>query len=137
VQIENPPQGYMQNCNVSPQFLMKNCTLAPSPEQPYLFNGFNGFDKLDKAYDNPLHQRAAACLDLLATIDKMTVEQAIDVAYSPVVAGVEPWQARLRKAWATASEDIKSKSDVADTYRVITDWNRRCDADAAGAVAYK
>src|SRR2546425_8866704 len=25
VQLENPPQGYMQNCNVSPQFLMKDC----------------------------------------------------------------------------------------------------------------
>ena len=27
VQIQNPPQGYMQNCNVSPQFLMKDCPL--------------------------------------------------------------------------------------------------------------
>ena len=59
VQIQNPPQGYMQNCNVSPQFLMKNCQLKPSPERPYLFNGFNGFAHLDQAYDNPLHQRAA------------------------------------------------------------------------------
>ena len=55
----------MQNCNVSPQFLMKDCPLEPSPDHPYLFNGFNGFDKLDEAYDNPLHQRAAMCVDLL------------------------------------------------------------------------
>ena len=54
VQVHNPPQGYMQNCNVSPQFLMKDCTLKPSAEAPYLFNGFLS---LTEAYDNPLHQR--------------------------------------------------------------------------------
>jgi acyl-homoserine-lactone acylase len=137
VQIENPPQGYMQNCNVSPQFLMKECALAPSPERPYLFNGFNGFDKLDQAYDNPLHQRAAACVDLLHGMEKMTIEDAIAVATSPNVSGVEPWQGRLRKAWSSASEDLRGKQELADCYRVIVDWNRRCDADSVGAVAYK
>ena len=34
VQIQNPPQGYMQNCNVSPQFIMKDCPLKPSAERP-------------------------------------------------------------------------------------------------------
>ena len=29
LQVHNPPQGYMQNCNVSPQFLMKDSGLKP------------------------------------------------------------------------------------------------------------
>jgi penicillin amidase len=137
VQIENPPQGYMQNCNVSPQFLMRDCPLKPSPERPYLFNGFNGFDKLDQAYDNPLHQRAKTCVDLLHGMEKMTVEDAIGVATSPIVSGVEPWQGRLRKAWQNASEEVRGKQALADCQRVIVDWNRRCDSDSVGAVAYK
>ncbi len=79
----------MQNCNVSPQFLMKDCTLKPSAEAPYLFNGFLN---LTEAYDNPLHQRAAACVDLLSTISRMTVNEAIDVAMSPNVFGADLWQ---------------------------------------------
>ncbi|HEX3725920.1 MAG TPA: penicillin acylase family protein, partial [Pirellulales bacterium] len=137
VQILNPPQGYMQNCNVSPQFLMKDCPLKADPERPYLFNGFNGFDKLDQAYDSPLHQRAAACVDLLAGTQKMTVDEAIAVADSPIVSGVEPWQARLRKAWSSASEELRENKELAGCYQVIIDWNRRCDADSVGAVAYK
>ncbi len=87
----------MQNCNVSPQFLMKDCPLVPSDDAPYLFNGFKGFDKLDLAADNPLHQRAAMCVDLLHNKTNMTVEDAIEIALSPAVYGAGMWQERLRK----------------------------------------
>ncbi len=137
VQITNPPQGYMQNCNVSPQFLMKECTLRPVSEKDYLFNGFNGFDKIGQAYDNPLHQRAAMCVDLLHDFKKMTIEDAIDVALSPAVYGADLWQQRLRTAWSGASADVRGKKELAALYEVIMNWNRRCDADAAGAVAYQ
>ncbi len=137
VQITNPPQGYMQNCNVSPQFLMKDCPLRPNPERPYLFNGFAGFDKLDQAYDNPLHQRAAMCVDLLHDVKRMTIEDAIEIAMSPAVYGADAWQQRLRKAWSGASADLHSNKELAALYEVIINWNRRCDADATGAVAYQ
>ncbi len=137
VQIQNPPQGYMQNCNVSPQFIMKDCPLVPSAEHPYLFNGFNGFDKLDEAYDNPLHQRAASCVDQLHDIQKMTVEDAIEVALSPVVYGAGAWQQRLEKAWSGASADVRRKKELNTLYELIVNWNRRCDAQSTGAIAYK
>jgi len=135
VQILNPPQGYMQNCNVSPQFLMKDCPLKPSPQHPYLFNGFTSFEQ--EAYDNPLHQRAAMCQELLHNAKKMTVEDAIEVALSPAVYGVDAWQDRLRKVWVGASAEVRGNADLAKFYEVIVNWNRRCDANATGAVAYK
>jgi acyl-homoserine-lactone acylase len=137
VQIQNPPQGYMQNCNVSPDFIMKDCPLKPSPERPYLFNGFNGFAHLDQAYDNPLHQRAAMCLSLLQSAQKMTVEDAVDVALSPAVFGADLWQERLRQAWSSASEDLRQKKELLTLYELIVNWNRRCEAEATGAVAYQ
>jgi acyl-homoserine lactone acylase PvdQ len=131
--IHNPPQGYMQNCNVSPQFLMKDCPLRPSSTRPYLFNGFTNFEQ---AYDNPLHQRAAACLNLLDGIEKMTIEQAIEVADSPFVFGADAWQQRLRQAWNPAGSDAKQNKELATLVTLITNWNRRCDAEATGAIAY-
>ena len=88
LQIENPPQGYMQNCNVSPQFMMKNSPLRPLIEQAYLFNGFTS---LEKRYDNPLHQRAAMCVELLHEAKNMTIEDAIEIATSPAVYGADVW----------------------------------------------
>ena len=137
VQIANPPQGYMQNCNVSPQFLMKDCPLRPDPERPYLFNGFKGFDDLEHAYDNPLHQRAAMCVELLHDEDDMTVEEAIEIAMSPAVFGADLWQARLKKAWSNASGEVRTDKELTKLYELIINWNRRCEADATGAIAYQ
>ncbi|HEV3137670.1 MAG TPA: penicillin acylase family protein, partial [Pirellulales bacterium] len=134
VQILNPPQGYMQNCNVSPQFLMKDCPLKPSSQFPYLFNGFKD---LAEAYDNPLHQRAAMCVDLLHDSKKMTIEDAIDVALSPAVHGADQWQDRLRKAWSGASAEVRQKEGLSTIYDVIVNWNRRAEADSTAAVAYQ
>jgi acyl-homoserine lactone acylase PvdQ len=40
VQIENPPQGYMQNCNISPWVMMKDSPLVPEKyaAHPYLYD---------------------------------------------------------------------------------------------------
>lgn len=134
VQIENPPEGYMQNCNISPQFLFKGCQLAPNPAAPYLFNGFKS---MDEAHDSPLHQRAAMCVELLHDDDRVTIADAIEIAMSPAVFGADKWQDRLRKAWEAASAEVRQETELAKLYGVITAWNRRCDPDATGAIAYK
>ena len=45
------------------------------------------------------HQRAEMVTDLLAAADKVTVEQAIEIAFSTQVWHAERWQARLKEAW--------------------------------------
>jgi acyl-homoserine-lactone acylase len=134
VQVTNPRQGYMQNCNVSPQFIMKGSGLEPSPQWPYLFNGFKS---LQEAYDNPLHQRAAMCVNLLHDVKRMTIDQAIEIAMSPAVYGADVWQEKLRKAWAGASAETRGDAELAKLYELIVNWNRRCEAESTGAVAYK
>jgi penicillin amidase len=134
VQVTNPPQGYMQNCNVSPQFMMKDSPLKPSPEWPYLFNGFTS---LQEAHDNPLHQRAAMCVDLLHDVKRMTIDQAIEIATSPAVFGADVWQDKLRKAWSGASAEVRGDAELTRLYELIVHWNRRCEAESTGAVAYK
>ncbi len=139
VQLHNPTQGYMQNCNVSPQFLTRDCPLqsAKWADRPYLFNGFVNVALGARNRDNPLHQRAAMCLDLLAEADKMTVDQAIDIAMSPAVFGADVWQAKLRAAWQAADQESREKLGPKTLYQLIADWDRRCDANSTGAVAYR
>lgn len=118
IQIANPPQGYMQNCNISPQWLMKDSPLTPEKyaDRFYLYNAPPG----------PPHQRAAAVLEVLDQAKGVTVEQAIDIAFSPLVYKAELWQERIRKAAGGSSGFAK----------LLLGWNRRSDADSRAALGF-
>jgi acyl-homoserine lactone acylase PvdQ len=117
VQITNPPQGYMQNCNVSPFAVMKDSPLMPEnwADHPYLYN---------EARTAP-HQRAAMVLDLLDAAHDVTAAQMIGIAFSPQVWRAELWQDRIVKA--------APESEFA---RMLAGWNRRSDPDSRPALAY-
>ncbi|HTQ56760.1 MAG TPA: penicillin acylase family protein [Bryobacteraceae bacterium] len=117
VQITNPPQGYMQNCNVSPFAMMKDSPLAPEEYEahPYLYN----------EHRTPPHQRAAMALDLLDAAHDVTAEQALRIAFSPQVWHAELWQDRIRKA-----------APDGDFGKMLASWNRRTDADSRPALAF-
>jgi acyl-homoserine-lactone acylase len=117
VQITNPPQGYMQNCNVSPFAMMKDSPLVPEKwaEHPYLYNDFR----------RPPHQRAAMMVELLDRARGVTVEQAMAIAFSPQVWHAELWQERIRKA---APEGQFAK--------MLAAWNHDSDADSRAALGF-
>lgn len=136
LQVENPPTGYLQNCNVSPQFMAKNLGLHPDQykDQPWLLNGFIS---IAEANDNPLHQRAAMCVELLDANNKMSIEDAIEIAMSPAVFGADAWQKRLKEAWDKGDEALKKNADAAKMVETILAWNRRCEPTSTGAIAYR
>jgi acyl-homoserine lactone acylase PvdQ len=128
VQIENPSCGWMQNCNCSPAAMMNHD--QPRHEQyserPHIYNESPSSDS---------HQRAEMVTDLLDAAGSVTVEQAIEIAFSTQVWHAERWQARLKEAWKNASDNEKT-SDAQLTYGLIQDWDRRSDPDSKGALAF-
>jgi acyl-homoserine lactone acylase PvdQ len=141
VQITNPPSGYMHNCNVTPCAMMKNSPLVPDKYAAHAYL-YNADCKM------PRHQRAEMMTDLLDAASKVTLEQAIDIAFSPQVYHAELWQARLKKAIDSAATANGNGPGVADeakaalsadamaAYDSIQKWNRRSDADSEGALAF-
>jgi acyl-homoserine-lactone acylase len=140
VQIANPPSGYMHNCNVSPFGMMKDSPLVPEKYLPYIYNA---------SRTAPRHQRAEMMTDLLDAAGKVTIDDAINIAFSPQVYHAELWQARLKAAWekaAAGSPGVISDAGTltsrhndsvrTDVYDSIQKWNRRSDADSEGALAY-
>jgi len=123
VQITNPPQGYMQNNNCSPFAMMKDSPLRVEKYPQYIYNDGN----------NPGHQRAAMTLEELDAGRSVTIDQAINIAFSPQVYKAELWQTRLNQAWEKAGAKSEDASKV---YQLIRQWNRRSDADSTGALAY-
>ncbi len=117
VQITNPPQGYMQNCNVSPFAMMKDSPLEPEKweEHPYLYNDIR----------RPPHQRAAMMVDLLDAAHGVTPEQMIGMAFSTQVWHAELWQERIRKA----APDSRFA-------QLLAGWDRRSDAGSHAALGF-
>jgi acyl-homoserine lactone acylase PvdQ len=128
-QLTNPWQGYMQNCNVAPEHMMRFCPLTPTAfaERLYLYN----------PRDNPLHQRAAMNREQLHANSRVTVADAIEMALSPQVYNADQWQARLSAAWQKADPAVKMDDKSARLCDLILRWNRRADADSTGAIAYR
>lgn len=129
VQLHNPSQGYMQNCNVAPEHMMRLCPLVPDryTERLYLYN----------KRDNPLHQRAAMTCEQLHANNRVTVAQAFEMALSTQVYNADLWQARLAAAWQKANAKMKADDKAARLCELILRWNRRANADSTGAIAYR
>jgi acyl-homoserine lactone acylase PvdQ len=127
VQCTNPWQGYLQNCNVSPEFMTRFCPMVPErfADRPYLYNP-----------DNPLHQRAAMVRDLLHGNTRVTVADAMQIALSVEVYNADLWQARLAAAREKSAANGKPAKHAAALYESIVHWNRRADANSTGAIAY-
>jgi len=129
VQVLNPPQGYMHNCNVTPFGMMKDSPLTPEKyaATPYIYNA---------SRTAPRHQRAEMMTDLLDGANKVTLEQAIDIAFSPQVYHAEAWQARLEAALKLVAGATELTPESRELSHLIIGWNRRSDADSEGALAY-
>jgi acyl-homoserine lactone acylase PvdQ len=128
VQIENPPQAYMQNCNVTPFGMMKDSPLTPEQyaRYPYLYNATR---------TAPRHQRSEMMTELLDAAHDVTAEKAIAIAFSPQVYHAEKWQERLKAVWQSAPASDKT-SDAANVYNLIQQWDRQSEAGSEGALAY-
>jgi len=124
VQITNPPSGYMHNCNVTPFGMMKDSPLVPEKYLSYIYNA---------SRSAPRHQRAEMMTDLLDGANKVTLDDAINIAFSPQVYHAEKWQTRIKAGWANVSGASADAVVVSDE---IQKWNRRSDADSEGALAY-
>jgi acyl-homoserine lactone acylase PvdQ len=127
VQITNPPGGWMQNCNCSPAAMMLDSPMVPEKyrARPYLFN----------VGRVATHQRALMMNEVLAAADKVTLPQAIDIAFNAQVYKAARWQARVKQAWDRIHATAKS-GVVGEVFEQIAAWDGRCDPESTGALAF-
>jgi penicillin amidase len=128
VQIENPPCGWMQNCNCSPAAMMNE-------DQPQRSQFAETLHLYNESPSADTHQRAEMMTDLLAAADKVDVDQAIGIAFNTQVWHAERWQARIKDAWQNARESDKS-GDVQTGFDAIQQWDRHSAPDSKGALAF-
>lgn len=132
VQIVNPACGWMQNCNVSPRVMFRN---SPLTEDKYKSDLYMEPEANGIKYG--LHQRAHMMFDELDAVKKATIDDVFEIATSPQVYGVKPWQERLRTAWHNADAQVKADANLAQFAQAILTWNGRSEPDSTGILPYQ
>ncbi|MBX7255068.1 MAG: penicillin acylase family protein [Candidatus Hydrogenedentes bacterium] len=127
VQIKNPTQGYMQNCNISPANMMKGSTMTPEKYPDYIYN-------VTWDTQNRRSERITALLD---SDDSVTKDEAMEYALNVYDVLAKPWQAALKTASEKAGWTRMSDQSFADAVKAILDWDGQFEPDRTATVLYK
>jgi acyl-homoserine-lactone acylase len=126
VQVLNPPQGYMQNCNISPDVMMVDSPLTPDKTLSYLYGSSAG----------ATNQRGARAVQLLQADASVTVEEAQAYATDVHPYGVERWLEVLRRADAGFGSAHQSDADYVVGVKQLLAWDGELRGDSQAALKY-
>jgi len=124
VQVRNPVQGYIQNCNISPEFMMKDSPMTPDRYKDYIYN-------VSWDTQNP---RGTRLLQLLDADDSITREEAMAIALDVYDVLAAPWQHALQMAAELDSTGRASDSDVAQAVADVLAWNGEYTPESRAAL---
>ncbi|MEN6428535.1 MAG: penicillin acylase family protein [Phycisphaerales bacterium] len=126
VQVLNPSQGYMQNCNISPDVMMVDSPFSPDKTLSYLYGSSAG----------ATNQRGARAVQLLEADASVTVEEALAYATDVHPYGVERWLEVLKLADAAFGSEHQTDADYAEGIRDLSAWDGDLRHDSKTALKY-
>ena len=133
LQVLNPPQGYMQNCNIPPDAMMvKSPFELAAAKKDYLFSG-PGYGPQRAGWTN---QRGARAIELLAADDSVTAEEAMSYINDVEPFGAERWVAALRGAHERHGASLAAHPHYSAAIADLLAWDGRLAADSTGALRY-
>lgn len=127
VHIFNPPQGYMQNCNISPANMMLDSPFAPEKYRDYIYN---------VSWDNE-NPRSRRIRDLLSKNSSVTKEQAIAYTMDVYDVNAPGWQTELKLAAEGGGKDKLQNPMVAAAVQAILAWDGHFTPEATATSLYK
>ncbi|HET6323440.1 MAG TPA: penicillin acylase family protein [Planctomycetaceae bacterium] len=127
VHIFNPPQGYMQNCNISPANMMIGSSMTPDKYPSYIYN-------VSWDDNNP---RGKRIVELLNPDHCVTKDQAISFTTDVKDILADMWKATLRTAVDAAGSERMKDPEFAAAVAAIEDWDGRYLPEYKATAVYK
>jgi acyl-homoserine-lactone acylase len=137
LQVANPAQGYMQNCNVPPDSMMEHSPFSFERTLPYIFADMtqpSAFGSRERG--GWTNARGARAVELLKADDRVTVEKALAIANDIRPYGAPRWVAALLKANAQLGTTRAADPDYRDGIRDLRSWNFELAAASRAALEY-
>ena len=113
VQIANPPQGYFQNCNCSPEVMMKDSPMTPDKYKKYIYN-------VSWDFQSP---RGARLLELLDADPSVTTEEAMAYTLNVFDLLSRSWQYALKTAAAAVGTQRMTEPIFGKMVSDLLEWN--------------
>jgi len=126
LQVLNPPQGYMQNCNISPDVMMVDSPFSPDKTLSYLYGSSAG----------AINPRGARAVQLLQADSSVTIEKAQAYATDLHPYGIERWLEVLKRADAAYGSSHQSDADYVAGVKELLAWNGELRHDSKPALKY-
>jgi len=126
LQVLNPPQGYMQNCNIPPDVMMVDSPFSSEKTLSYIYGSSGGHT----------NQRGARAVQLLHADSSVTVEEALGYAVDVHPYGVERWLEVIKQANAEFGEFHQSNSDYTAGIKDLLPWDGELRRDSTAALKY-
>lgn len=127
VHIFNPPQGYMQNCNISPINMMKDSPFTRDKYRDYIYH---------VSWDNE-NPRSIRSRTLLEADTSVTREEAIAYAMDIFDVHAKRWQEELKIAVDAVGNDKLSNPQFAAALKAILAWDGYFTPEATATSLYK
>ena len=132
LQVLNPPQGYMQNCNIPPDVMMPDSPFALEKTLPEIFGDVSHNAKRG-GWSN---QRGARAVELLSADDSVTVDEALAYATDITLYGSDRWEEVLRMADAKFGAEARKTAEYAGGIDDVLNWDNKLDSASKGALKY-
>lgn len=132
LQVLNPPQGYMQNCNIPPDAMMVDSPFTLASQPDYLYSG-PGYGPSRAGWTS---QRGARAVELLAGDDSVTVEEAKAYINDLSPYGADRWVEALRRAHQEIGNSLRDHEHYSQGIETILAWDGRLNADSVGGLQY-
>lgn len=127
VHVFNPPQGYMQNCNISPLNMMKDSPFTADKYRDYIYH-------VSWDTENPRSLRIRSLLDADRSV---TREEAIAYTMDIFDVHAQRWQNELQLAVDTVGKQKMQNPQFAAAVKAILDWNGFFTSEATATSLYK
>ena len=127
VHIFNPPQGYMQNCNISPINMMKDSPFTRDRYRDYIYH-------VSWDTENPRSIRIRSLLD---ADNSVTKDEAIAYAMDVFDVHAERWQNELKLAVDTVGKQKQDNPTFAAAVKAILAWDGYFTSDCTATSVYK
>jgi acyl-homoserine lactone acylase PvdQ len=124
--ILNPPQGYMQNCNIPPDVMMVGSPLQADKFPFYMFN----------QQIHWTHQRGYSAVKWLEEHKKVSIEEMKALAVDTYCAQFDRWVRELTKADQKFGAAYRDNADYQAGLKGIQAWDGHAHADSTGALKF-
>ncbi len=123
-QLENPPSGYLQNCNVDPTHITVEPYLRWEDFPPFL---------IDPAFTG----RSKRLLALLESNRSISLEEAMSYSLDVLDMTAEDWKPRLIYAYNSLLHELKEgKELIASAINLLREWDNKDELDSRGSYLF-